>query len=325
MAKNEFTSIFLPGTPVPEPPDWRPLFSMFFQVIVILAFLIFIGFLFFDTVMDIAGKPIWSGGVEIVRRQTIPPTADEVALQFSLITPLSNSRISSGRVTIICIWQSDPFTLLKYSKNELTPPYEPELFIDGRKVDWDISYGFSWLAQVELKPGLHDVKAGGFTGEFMVDGNSGNDKVNANANVNDNDNYNAEINVGIDSENLLSEAKNKITTSDANKNNWQANQELKIKRALWPVMRSHSFVDDAGKCAMCHEIIENKNEIESKRRKILQPVRNATACISCHDKNKIHIAHGKNLNIWENCSKCHALHGTNNNRKNLLRNNFLPK
>ncbi|MDR1483642.1 MAG: cytochrome c3 family protein [Planctomycetaceae bacterium] len=296
MSRNEFTSIFLPGAPIPEPPDWRPFFYMILQFIFLFVFLFLIGFLIFETVMDAIGRPIWLGGSDIVKQQTTPPTQDDLAAQFTLISPLPNSRIRSNHVTIICTWQPDSFTHLS-SRGKLAAPYDPELFVDGRRVGWSEKYDGSWFVQVDLKSGLHNLQVSKFVAEFMVDLP---DKVG-----------------------LSDKSQNK--PQDKNTNTQQDDNDYKIKQVLWSVMRSHSFVDDGDKCVVCHEIVvDDKSEISSSQRKVLKPVNGSRSCVGCHDKNKIHATHGRKLDIWENCSKCHVLHGTTSAGKGLLRKDFLP-
>jgi hypothetical protein len=303
MARNEFTSIFLPGMPVPEPPDWRPFLYMIFQGFMILVFVLFIGFLVYETVMDVVGKPIWLNGVELAKRQTTPPTKEEIAAQFSLISPLPNSRLNQRLVTIICVWNPDPFTQLKSSGGELLPSYEPELFVDGRQVNWTTRYGTSWFVQVELRAGLHNLWVANLGTEFIID---------------------LPANAGLAGESSAKSSERQ-TKIDTTANDRQTDYDFKIKKALFPVVRSHPFVDDAGKCNTCHEIITGKpNPAATSQRPILRPVNNSSACVDCHDKNKIHSAHGNRLDIWENCSKCHILHGTTTNVKGLLRRDIMP-
>jgi hypothetical protein len=304
MSKNEFTSIILPGMPVPEPPDWVPFFRMMVGVILGFVFVLFIGFLVYETVMDAVGKPLWLNGVELVKRQTVPPTKDEIAAQFSLISPLPNSRLNKGQVTIICVWRPDPFTQLHSPSGKLLPPYEPELFIDGRSVEWAVNYGASWFVQVDLAAGLHSLQVSNVSTEFIIDlpnGVGSTDKLSARSN----------------------ERKN---IGGASTNDSQTDYDFKIKTALLPVMRSHQFVDDMDKCTVCHEIIANKDKViaSAVQQRIIKPINSASACADCHGKKKIHAAHGNRFEIWENCSKCHALHGTTVDAKGLLRKDFLP-
>jgi nitrate/TMAO reductase-like tetraheme cytochrome c subunit len=303
MSRNEFTSIFLPGTPVPDPPDWRPFFYLILQIIFILVFVCFIGFLVFETVMDAIGKPIWIDGVDIVRQQTTPPSQEDVvAAQFILLSPLPNSKINSSRVTILCTWKPDSFTQLK-SHNKLIPPYEPELFIDGQHVGWAVKYETCWLVQVDLKSGLHNLRVSKNTVEIIVD---------------------------LPDENLAeyttTKLQNKNTNKNTNTNYLRDNDnDYKIKRFLWPVMRSHESVGDADKCVVCHNIVAGKEStVANAQRKKLQPVNGSKSCVSCHDKKNIHTTHGNKLDIWENCSKCHVLHGTTIGNRGLLRKDFLP-
>jgi hypothetical protein len=301
MLRNEFTSIFLPETPIPDPPDWRPFLYMILQIVFIAVLILFIGFLVFETVMDAIGKPIWLGGVDIVKQQTTPPTQEDIAIQFKLISPLPNSRLSKNNVTIICTWQPDPFTRL-YTQDKLVPPYVPELFVDERRVDWAVKYDKSWLAQVDLKSGLHNLRAAKSGFEFIVDlperSNSTDD--------------------------LLIKPRNKKTNTSIN-NQQTVDHDYQIKYALWPVMRSHVFIDDADKCTVCHDIVtEDKSVIVSAQKKIIKPINGSMSCVTCHDKNKIHTIHGQKLDIWENCSRCHVLHGTTTGKKGLLRSDFLP-
>ncbi|MDR1053822.1 MAG: cytochrome c3 family protein, partial [Planctomycetaceae bacterium] len=290
MSKNEFTSIIFPGMPVPEPPDWRPFFRLIIGVIFGFVFVLFIGFLVYETVMDAAGKPLWLNGVELVKRQTTPPTKDEIDAQFSLISPLPNSRLSKGNITIICVWQPDPFTQLHSQSGKLLPPYEPELLVDGRRVEWLVNYGASWLVQVDLAAGLHSLQVSNVIMEFIIDSPIGDNSTDG----------------------LSAKSNERKKIGDASTNDSQTDYDFKIKRALLPVMRSHQFVDDMDKCTICHEIVVNKDKVitSAVQQRIIKPVNGASACVDCHGKSKIHTAHGNRLDIWENCSKCHALHGT---------------
>jgi hypothetical protein len=288
MPQDKFTSIYLPNSPVPEPPDWRPFFYSVLQIIFVIFFVLLIGFLIFETAMDIIGKPIWVGGIDIVKQQTTPPTKEEIATQFTLISPLPNSQINNNRVTIICTWQPDIFTQLN-SRGDLLPPYVPELFVDGNRVVWEVEYESSWFAQVNLKSGLHNIQVGATTAEFLV------------------------------------ELPNNTTTKTQNKNNTRNDNDYQLKRLLWQVSRSHSFVGDLDKCKLCHEIIdENITAKTPTLRTILKPVNNSKSCINCHDKEKINLTHNNKLDIWDCCSKCHTLHGTTTDKKGLLKKDFLP-
>ncbi|MDR2762038.1 MAG: cytochrome c3 family protein [Planctomycetaceae bacterium] len=293
MPRNEFTSIFLPSSPIPDPPDWRPFFYMIFQVMVILIFVSFIGFIIYEMAMDTIDKPIWEGGEAIVKQQLTPPTDEEIALQFRIISPLSNTRIRGGVVTIICDWQPDSFTQLRNSPTKLKPSYDPELLVDDQRVGWSERYDRSWYVQVELKSGLHKLRVGSFVVEFIVESNDGNR-----------------------SEDILPGRVDK----DLSLVDKRSDDDYKIKKALWQVVRTHEFVNDADKCDICHEIIADKdNSLTMMQRRTLRPVNNSSSCIGCHDKSKIHFSHGNKLEIWESCSKCHILHGTTVDKKGLLK------
>ncbi|MDR1926059.1 MAG: hypothetical protein LBQ66_16955, partial [Planctomycetaceae bacterium] len=168
MVRNEYTSIFLPGSHVPEPPDWRPYVAMFFQVLMVLLFLGVIVFIFFETFMDAVDRPIWLGGVEAIKKQKELPTDAEVAAQFVLLTPLPQSKVDSEDVTIICAWRPDEVRLSQKGGDE--PPYDLELILDGRPTAWTIRYGkTAWLLQTRLKPGVHTLKTEAFETEFVVE------------------------------------------------------------------------------------------------------------------------------------------------------------
>ncbi|MDR2346960.1 MAG: cytochrome c3 family protein [Planctomycetaceae bacterium] len=305
MPRNEFTSIFLPGAPIPEPPDWRPFFSIFFQSIIILVLISFIGFLIFETVMDALDQPIWVGGNDIIKQQITSRSDKDSAVQFSIISPLPESRIQGNNVTIICTWQPNPFVQLRSSPNSLTPPYVPELLIDGRNVDWTIKYNKSWIAQVELNSGLHNIRAAASAVEFIVEpSKSKENRI---------------------TQNLYSNLNEKNKKPDLNANYQQDDYDYKVKKTLWPAMRNHVLVNDLNKCTVCHDIVTDKDITNvSVIRQTIKPVNGAASCVSCHGRSKIHSVHGNKIEIWENCSKCHVLHGTTKDRKGLLKFDFFP-
>ncbi|MDR3197120.1 MAG: hypothetical protein LBU34_04555 [Planctomycetaceae bacterium] len=167
-----FTSFFAENTPIPDPPHLRYLGMLISAVLMIICLLI-IFFVVFEFSMDMAGSPVQftdqyqnqieEGGDEESTSKEM--SLDEIISRFSLLSPLPDSSVQGGEVTILCTWDMSGSTIRNI------PFANMLLKVDDFPVHWEVQYGKNtWLIRLKLQPGIHKIQTSCFESRFFVEG-----------------------------------------------------------------------------------------------------------------------------------------------------------
>ncbi|MCL2744153.1 MAG: hypothetical protein FWE67_09900 [Planctomycetaceae bacterium] len=286
MSNRPFTPLIPPGVPIPDPPEyeWLRKFIAGFFGVVLLLIIVFISFdIFIDVSEHLPGlgnkAPVTPQ--EQTENDIIKETVENVKSvleQTVLISPVKQCRIKCRKdgvavVPFLCKWDTER------GKREKEPPVTLRLFTDGMPVEWDAQFGKTvFFAAVELPPGhhilstaVHDIDVFVEDGDFIMDKKDDDD-------------------------------------------------ETLLKRQLaqtagytgLPQFQYHTGVDDIARCGECHQDNAAGDIPVGKNR--FAPIgewKGGQSCIDCHTELKINFraAHKRPLDVYNDCRKCHSVHG----------------
>jgi hypothetical protein len=172
-----FTSFITENTPVPDPPHLKFIGMVMSAVLMIICLLIIL-FVVFEFSMDMLGTPIQLTDQFAVTfdqdRQSEPQNLpkkpkemsfEEILSRFSILSPLPDSSVPSGEVTVLCTWDLSGNTVRNIPFSNML------LKVDNIPVLWDIQFGKNtWLAQLNLEPGVHRIQTTCLDAAFFVEG-----------------------------------------------------------------------------------------------------------------------------------------------------------
>ncbi|MDR0608551.1 MAG: cytochrome c3 family protein [Planctomycetaceae bacterium] len=173
---TQFTSFITENTPIPDPPHLR-IIGMIISAVMMFVFVLIILFVVFEFSMDMLGFPIQLTDQfyvnfeqdrereNILKELPREMSLEEILSRFSILSPLPNSCVPSGEVTILCTWDlSDEIV-------QGVPFSRVLLRVDNIPVSWDVQFGKNtWLARLWLEPGVHRILIMGIESKFFVAG-----------------------------------------------------------------------------------------------------------------------------------------------------------
>ena len=139
---TENASFIPPNVMPPDPPEAKAVAFLFASTMTIVL-LAFIGFVCFEFVADMAGRPLHFG-VQQGSQETVD--AEESLLAVGLLTPAHQSHVSGPRV----------LTMYRQRSPSQTPPL---LLVNSRLHSWEEQYGDdTWYVWLELEMGEHHIQ-----------------------------------------------------------------------------------------------------------------------------------------------------------------------
>ncbi|MDR1962786.1 MAG: hypothetical protein LBQ50_03305 [Planctomycetaceae bacterium] len=163
---GHFTSFISEENPISDPPHLKWI-GLIVSTILMIFFLLVIVFVVFESSMDWIGYPIQFADSPVVDfdedLQNLPQglNTEELLSQFYLLSPLPDSSLPNGEVTILCTWDA----------NYHFPLWNMQLKVDNMAIPWELQFGKNtWLARLQLEPGFHRLQTPGFDASFFVEG-----------------------------------------------------------------------------------------------------------------------------------------------------------
>ncbi|MDR1140711.1 MAG: cytochrome c3 family protein, partial [Planctomycetaceae bacterium] len=94
---------------------------------------------------------------------------EEIVSRFSILSPLPDSCVPNGEVTILCTWDLSGNSGISGNMVQNIPFSNMLLKVDNIPILWDVQFGKNtWLAQLRLEPGVHNVQTSVFEFTFFV-------------------------------------------------------------------------------------------------------------------------------------------------------------
>ncbi len=88
----------------------------------------------------------------------------------------------------------------------------------------------------------------------------------------------------------------------------------------WKKMRSHAIAEDSKRCGDCHFMIDRPGDmVRTGRDLTVGPWKGGDACMSCHEMETFKRGHLHDPATYGDCRLCHAIHGTTEDEKPLLK------
>lgn len=167
---DHYASFIMPDSPIPDPPqfEWIARVVAIISSILISCIIIFI---VVEFVFDASGHPLEFGDQPDLTEppppaKTVNPEEEikNIVQQSVLLSPGNKVLIKGNKITYLCTWSN------KLGKRIKEPPFPLKLFIDEDYAPWTMRYGDNtWLATVELSPGIHRLRTLVHEVEIFVD------------------------------------------------------------------------------------------------------------------------------------------------------------
>lgn len=270
-----------PQLPIPDPPQWAWIVWIF-GVIFCVVMLCVIGFVVFEYTMDNLGTPLEFGEVPPEEMAPLRVAKEPVQDLENILTQyVLLSPADRSRI------KGGKLEFLcswscRRGKQIAHPPFALKLMIDELYVPWEIRYGDNtWFARIDLEPGRHKLRT-------VVQ----------------------EIEIFVEPEDSrhAKPIKNTILGAD----------DYETKR--WNYFISHEGLGDPTRCMDCHDWEETPGSFPRPGREhTIGKWRGWKSCMVCHSIGDFEKQHSHSLKTFEDCSRCHAVHGIASGERSLLR------
>jgi hypothetical protein len=172
---TQFTSFITENTPIPDPPHLRYI-GVIISAILMIIFVLIILFVVFEFSMDMVGSPIqltdqflisFDQEQEDALKTPKEMSFEEIMSRLSILSPLPNSCVPNGEVTILCTWDLSGNTVQNIPFSNML------LKVDNILTLWEVQFGKNtWLTRLQLEPGVHTIQLPGFETTFFVEGSN---------------------------------------------------------------------------------------------------------------------------------------------------------